>query len=42
MHVCELLNSLEAPVFIERVALGNNKQIMQAAKVIRNAPWRTR
>src|SRR4051794_12299859 len=24
IHVCELLNSLEAPVFIERVALGNN------------------
>src|SRR5689334_15216051 len=26
IHMCELLNSLEAPVFIERVALGNNKQ----------------
>jgi len=37
IHVCELLNSLEAPVYIERVALGNNKQIMQAAKVIRKA-----
>ncbi len=37
LHVCELLNSLEAPVFIERVALGNNKQIMHAAKVIRRA-----
>jgi 2-oxoisovalerate ferredoxin oxidoreductase beta subunit len=37
IHVCELLNSLEAPVFIERVGLGNNKQIMQAAKVIRKA-----
>ena len=34
IHVCELLDSLEAPVFIERVALGNNKQIMHAAKVI--------
>src|ERR1035441_1648078 len=37
VHVCELLNSLEAPVFIERVALGNNKQIMSAAKVLRRA-----
>ena len=37
IHVCELLNSLEAPVYIERVALGNNKQIMHAAKVIRRA-----
>src|SRR6185369_53949 len=37
IHVCELLNSLEAPVFIERVGLGNNKQIMHAAKVIRRA-----
>lgn len=37
LHVCELLNSLEAPVFLERVALGNNKQIMHAAKVIRKA-----
>jgi 2-oxoisovalerate ferredoxin oxidoreductase beta subunit len=37
LHVSELLSSLEAPVFIERVALGNNKQIMQAARVIRKA-----
>jgi len=37
VHVCELLNSLEAPVFIERVSLGNNKQIMGAAKVLRRA-----
>jgi 2-oxoisovalerate ferredoxin oxidoreductase beta subunit len=37
LHVCEMLNSLEAPVFIERVGLGNNKQIMHAAKVIRRA-----
>ena len=37
LHVCEMLDSLEAPVFIERVALGNNKQIMQAAKVITRA-----
>jgi len=37
LHVCELLNSLEAPVFIERVGLGNNKQIMSAARVLRRA-----
>ncbi len=37
IHVCEMLNSLDAPVFIERVALGNNKQIMHAAKVIKRA-----
>jgi 2-oxoisovalerate ferredoxin oxidoreductase beta subunit len=37
LHVCELLNSLEAPVFIERVALGNIKQVMHAAKIIRKA-----
>jgi 2-oxoisovalerate ferredoxin oxidoreductase beta subunit len=37
LHVCELLNSLEAPVYIERVALGNSKQIMHAAKVVKRA-----
>jgi 2-oxoisovalerate ferredoxin oxidoreductase beta subunit len=37
IHVCEMLNSLDAPVFIERVSLGNNKQIMHAAKVIKGA-----
>lgn len=37
LHVCELLNSLEAPVFIERVALGNNRQIMRAARVMKKA-----
>jgi len=37
VHVCELLNSLEAPVFIERVSLGSNKQIVQAGRVIRRA-----
>ena len=37
LHVCEMLNSLQAPVYIERVALGNSKQIMHAAKVIKRA-----
>src|SRR5204863_10150243 len=27
LRICELLASLEAPVYLERVALGNNKQI---------------
>src|ERR1017187_1088495 len=37
VHVCELLNSLQAPVYIERVSLGNSKQIMHAAKVVKRA-----
>ena len=37
MHVSELLASLEAPVYIERVALGNNKQVMNTARAVRRA-----
>jgi 2-oxoisovalerate ferredoxin oxidoreductase beta subunit len=37
LHVSELLATLEAPVYIERVGLGNNKQIAQAAHAIRRA-----
>lgn len=37
IHVCEMLNTLDAPVFIERVSLGSTKHIMAAAKVIRRA-----
>jgi len=37
MHVSELLASLEAPVYIERVALGNNKQIMSTGRAVRRA-----
>ena len=37
LHVSEVLASLEAPVFIERVALGNNKMIQGAAKAIKKA-----
>jgi 2-oxoisovalerate ferredoxin oxidoreductase beta subunit len=37
LHVCELLATLEAPVYIERVTLGDNKQIVQAARAIRRA-----
>ncbi len=37
VHMCEILNSLEAPIFIERVSLGDNKQIMQASRAIKRA-----
>jgi 2-oxoisovalerate ferredoxin oxidoreductase beta subunit len=37
LRVAELLASLEAPVYIERVGLGNNKQIMQAGRAVRRA-----
>ncbi len=35
LHVCEMLASLEAPVYLERVALGNVKGIIQAGKAIK-------
>jgi 2-oxoisovalerate ferredoxin oxidoreductase beta subunit len=37
LHMCELLSSLEAPVYIERVALSDNKNIMKARRAIRKA-----
>jgi 2-oxoisovalerate ferredoxin oxidoreductase beta subunit len=37
LKVCELLASLEAPVYLERVALGDNKSIMKAARAVRRA-----
>src|SRR3954469_10823334 len=37
LKVSELLATLEAPVYIARVALGDNKQIAQADKAIRRA-----
>jgi 2-oxoisovalerate ferredoxin oxidoreductase beta subunit len=37
LKVCELLATLEAPVYLERVALGNNKQIMSVARALRRA-----
>lgn len=37
LKVCELLAALDAPVYLERVALGNNKQIMNAARAVRRA-----
>jgi 2-oxoisovalerate ferredoxin oxidoreductase beta subunit len=37
LHVSELLATLEAPVYIERVGLGDNKQIAQAGRAVRRA-----
>ncbi|MBI2956974.1 MAG: 2-oxoacid:acceptor oxidoreductase family protein, partial [Acidobacteria bacterium] len=37
LRVCELMAALEPPVYLERVALGDNKQIMKAAKAVRRA-----
>src|SRR6201993_3619587 len=37
LHVAELLATLEAPVYIERVALSDNKNVMRARKAVRKA-----
>ena len=37
LHMCELLASLETPVYIERVALSDNKNIMKARRAVRRA-----
>ncbi len=37
LHMAELLSSLEAPTYIERVALSDNKNIMKARRAIRKA-----
>jgi 2-oxoisovalerate ferredoxin oxidoreductase beta subunit len=37
LRVSELLSTLEAPVYIERVGLGDNKQIAGAARAIQRA-----
>ena len=37
LHVSELLSTLEAPVYIERVALSDNKNIMKARRAVRKA-----
>ncbi len=37
LHVCELLSTLKAPVYIERVGLGDNKQLAQSARAIKRA-----
>jgi 2-oxoisovalerate ferredoxin oxidoreductase beta subunit len=37
LHVSELLATLEAPVYIERVGLGDNKQVAQAYRAVHKA-----
>lgn len=37
LHMSELLGTLEAPVYIERVGMGDNRQIAQAYRAVRKA-----
>lgn len=37
LRVCEVLAALEAPVYLERVALGNSKQVLGAARAVKKA-----
>ena len=37
LHMAELLSTLEAPVYVERVALHDNKNVMKARKAVRKA-----
>jgi 2-oxoisovalerate ferredoxin oxidoreductase beta subunit len=37
LHMAEMLSSLQAPVYIERVALSDNKNIMKARRAVRKA-----
>jgi len=37
LKVCEVLNQLEAPVFIERVSVADTKRILKAKKAVRKA-----
>ena len=37
LHMCEIINNLKAPVFIERVALSDAKNIRNARRVVRKA-----
>ncbi len=37
IKVCELLSTLQAPVYLERVGLGNTKQIMAASRAVKKA-----
>ena len=37
LHVSELLATLKAPAYIERVGLGDNKQIAQAGRAVKSA-----
>lgn len=37
LHLCEMLSTLHAPIYIERVALSDGKHIMQAQRAVRKA-----
>src|SRR6201997_4771490 len=37
IHMAEMLSSLEAPAYIERVGLGDNKSIMKSRRAVRKA-----
>jgi 2-oxoisovalerate ferredoxin oxidoreductase beta subunit len=37
LHISEMLATLEAPVYIERVGLGDSKQIVQATRAVKRA-----
>jgi len=37
LHICELLNNLEAPVFIERVSLADIRHIRRAKRAVKRA-----
>ncbi len=37
LHLCELINQLDLPVYIERVSVADTKHIMQAKRAIRKA-----
>lgn len=37
LHICEVMNQITAPVYIERVSVADTKRIMKAKKAIRKA-----
>lgn len=37
LHMCEMINTLKAPVFIERISLSDSRHIKQAKKAVRKA-----
>jgi len=37
LHVCELINQIKAPVYIERVSVADTSRIMKAKKAVRKA-----
>ncbi|NLI62842.1 MAG: ketoisovalerate oxidoreductase [Methanosarcinaceae archaeon] len=37
LHMCEIINTLKAPVFIERISLSDSRHIKQARKAVKKA-----